>query len=127
MNRITLVSSISRGLRSVPKTKMSLETLVLVIFFSAMALIGHVESHGAMKVPMARAALWEDSNFPTQPVNWNYGEVWCGNVHQDLQYSTCGRCGDPLGGTDMNNGGLYGKGFIAKNYTAGSVSKTLLP
>lgn len=46
----------------------------------------------------------------------------CGNVLQDLQYSTCGRCGEAPGNRDASQGGIFDKGIIVRSYTAGSVS-----
>jgi hypothetical protein len=73
-------------------------------------------------------------------------QVWCGNVQQDVNFSTCGRCGkkilhnisqvrhqldsfalrflisgDSPGESSANQGGIYDKAVIVKNYTAGSI------
>lgn len=57
-----------------------------------------------------------------QPFWWDDTGVICGNVQQNLQMSTCGRCGDAPGNTFANQGGRYDKGIITGTYTAGSVS-----
>lgn len=52
---------------------------------------------------------------------WDHTGVWCGNVHQDLNNSQCGRCGDAPGNTHANQGGRYDKAIITATYQAGSV------
>lgn len=42
------------------------------------------------------------------------------NVRQNLQYSTCGRCGETHGNRDASQGGRYDKGVIVATYNAGS-------
>lgn len=51
---------------------------------------------------------------------WDHHGVWCNNVNQNLQYSTCGRCGETFGNRDASQGGRYDKGVIVATYTAGS-------
>lgn len=41
-------------------------------------------------------------------------------MNQNLQYSTCGRCGEANGNRDASQGGRYDKGVIVATYTAGS-------
>jgi len=91
----------------------------------ALCLCAGVYSHGFMKSPLARHALFElpDSEKPPNwwdHTYWDAQGVWCGNVDQDVAVSTCGRCGDPPGGADFNLGGVYGLPVITGNYTAGS-------
>ncbi len=47
--------------------------------------------------------------------------MWCDNVAQDLQYSQCGRCGEPFGSRDASQNGIWDKKKITGNYTAGEV------
>jgi len=47
--------------------------------------------------------------------------IFSANVRQDLQYSTCGRCGEAFGNRDASQGGRYDKGVIVATYTAGSI------
>lgn len=55
------------------------------------------------------------------PYWWDNTGVWCGNAPQDLQYSTCGRCGDASGESNANQGGIYDKEVITETYASGSV------
>lgn len=52
-----------------------------------------------------------------QDVHWFF---FSNNVRQNLQYSTCGRCGETFGNRDASQGGRYDKGVIVATYTAGS-------
>ncbi|OXA43054.1 hypothetical protein Fcan01_22124 [Folsomia candida] len=84
--------------------------------------VGRVESHGYMKDPIARTSIQLRPEFGTnQPYWWDNTGVWCGNVNQDMQYSSCGRCGDAPGESTANQGGIYDKGVIVRNYTSGSI------
>jgi len=96
--------------------------------------VGQVQSHGLILDPMARNWIWNNPAFPDQPPMWNAQGVWCGPpegmgfpdtwyLPQGPSMSTCGRCGDDIGQAvprDHEMGGKYGRGHIAKTYTAGS-------
>ncbi|OXA43325.1 uncharacterized protein LOC110859008 [Folsomia candida] len=84
--------------------------------------LGFVEPHGYLMEPLARTSIHLDPNLPYNPPYWydNKG-VWCNNVHQDLQYSQCGRCGEAAGNYDASQGGIYDKGALTGNYTSGSI------
>jgi len=86
--------------------------------------ISSVHPHGLLKDPPARNWMWHTGQFPDQPPHWNPSAVECGGENpQDEAVSNCGMCGDNLSNPrprDNEHGGLYGKGFIAKTYTAGS-------
>ncbi|KAJ6645209.1 hypothetical protein Bhyg_00412 [Pseudolycoriella hygida] len=95
--------------------------IALIIFVAGLAL---VEPHGHVSVPLARTSIFRrPQEFPgaQQPFWWDDNGVWCGNVQQDQQYSTCGRCGDAPGNTHANQGGRYDKRIITGNYMAGTV------
>ncbi|XP_037041064.1 uncharacterized protein LOC119077845 [Bradysia coprophila] len=93
--------------------------IVLTVLVAGIAL---VEPHGHVSVPLARTSVFRDPSLGgQQPFWWDDNGVWCGNVQQNLQYSTCGRCGDAPGNTHANQGGRYDKGIITGNYMAGTV------
>jgi len=86
-----------------------------------LAFIASAHSHGYLKEPVARTSIQLRPEFNTQqPYWWDHQGVWCGNVQQDVNFSTCGRCGDSPGGSDANQNGIYDKKVIVANYTAGS-------
>jgi len=88
----------------------------------AILCIGLAEPHGYLKSPIARSSIQLRPDFPTSgPYYWDHQAVWCGNVQQDLSYSTCGRCGDVRGEITFNQGGYYDKGIIVASYTSGSI------
>jgi len=95
--------------------------------FLALALLGAclalVHSHGYLKDPIARTSIQiREHEFGTsQPYWWDHQGVWCGNVQQDNNFSTCGRCGDVRGETTANQDGIYDKKVIVANYTSGSI------
>ncbi|KAJ6640199.1 hypothetical protein Bhyg_12948 [Pseudolycoriella hygida] len=94
-----------------------------VIFASILLIAGltSVEPHGYLKSPLARTSIFREPRFnTTMPYWWDDTGVWCGNDPQDLQYSTCGRCGDAQRGTTANQGGYYDKGVITATYESGS-------
>ena len=94
-------------------------TLIALALFPTPA-----SGHGHMKRPLTRGSLWLDPTFTSRvPTHPNHGEVWCGNAPQDLDYSACGRCGDPIGEHNHTHGGMYGNGYIPSHahYHAGSI------
>lgn len=94
-----------------------------------LALIGvaQVQSHGYLKEPIARTSIQLRPEFNTQqPYWWDNTGVWCANANQDLQYSTCGRCGEQQGNSDASQNGIYDKNVIVATYTAGSVSQFIV-
>ncbi|OXA36956.1 uncharacterized protein LOC110862773 [Folsomia candida] len=97
----------------------------LKLFSAVVALLGvaaQVRGHGYMKEPISRTSIHQRPEFGTEmPYWWDHQGVWCGNVNQDMQLSTCGRCGDVLGETTANQGGIYDKGVIVANYSSGSI------
>lgn len=96
--------------------------LVLLVFVVGLAL---VEPHFYIREPLSRTSIQTQLNrFPTaqQPFWWDHTGVWCGNQQQNLQYSTCGRCGDAPGNSHAAQGGRYDKGLITATYNAGQVS-----
>jgi len=95
---------------------------MLKLVLIAALCVGLVQSHGYLKEPIARTSIQLRPEFNTQqPYWWDNMGVWCGNVHQDAQYSTCGRCGDAPGQSSANQGGTYDKGVIVASYAAGSI------
>jgi hypothetical protein len=92
----------------------------LFVFAAVLAL---TNAHGYLKEPIARTSIQLRPEFNTQqPYWWDNSGVWCANVQQDTSYSQCGRCGDRLGETTANQGGIYDKGVTVATYQAGSVS-----
>lgn len=93
--------------------------LYFIVFVAGLSL---VEPHGYLKKPLARTSIFREPSYNTNmPYWWDDTGVWCGNVPQDLQYSTCGRCGDALFESTANQGGIYDKGVITETYASGSV------
>lgn len=96
------------------------KNILLVLFVAGLAL---VEPHGFLKSPLSRTSIFTNPRYgASMPFWWDHTGVWCGNVHQDFSYSTCGRCGDAEGNTLANQGGIYDKGIITATYRAGQVS-----
>ncbi|XP_037049032.1 uncharacterized protein LOC119083426 [Bradysia coprophila] len=98
----------------------------LLIFAAGLAL---VEPHGYVHTPLSRTSIFRRPNeFPgaQQPFWWDDTGVWCGNVQQNQQYSTCGRCGDAPGNTHAQQGGRYDKGIITGTYNAGQVINAIV-
>jgi len=95
---------------------------LLLFAFSCAVVIGLVAGHGYLREPIARTSIQlREREFGTsQPYWWDHQGVWCANVRQNLQYSTCGRCGEAAGNRDASQGGRYDKGVIVATYTAGS-------
>lgn len=94
--------------------------IALIVFVAGLAT---VEPHGYVRVPLARTSIFRESGWGAQvPFWWDDSGVWCGNVPQDQQYSTCGRCGDAPGNSDAVQGGRYDKGIVTGTYNAGEVS-----
>ncbi|XP_037037766.1 uncharacterized protein LOC119075432 [Bradysia coprophila] len=92
--------------------------IVLIFFAASLAL---VEPHGFLRTPLARTSIFRQPSFGAQqPFWWDDTGVWCGNVQQDINFSTCGRCGDAPGNTHANQGGRYDKGIITATYNAGA-------
>lgn len=95
------------------------KAIVLVFFAASLAV---VEPHGYLRNPLSRTSIFRDTSFGAQqPFWWDHTGVWCGNVQQDLSYSTCGRCGDAPGNTHAAQGGRYDKGIVTATYNAGAV------
>lgn len=96
------------------------KAIVLLVFVAGIAL---VEPHGFLRTPLSRTSIFQQPSFGAQqPFWWDHTGVWCGNVQQDLSYSTCGRCGDAPGNTHANQGGRYDKAIVTATYSPGSVS-----
>jgi len=95
-----------------------MKLLAVVVLVAA---VGFVEPHGYLKSPLARTSIQLDPSFGTQqPYWWDNQGVWCANVQQDVNYSSCGRCGEAAGNRDASQGGMYDKGVITRSYTSGS-------
>lgn len=95
------------------------KAIILIFFAASLAL---VEPHGFLRVPLARTSIFRQPNFGAQqPFWWDDTGVWCGNVQQDINFSSCGRCGDAPGNTNANQGGRYDKGIVTATYNAGAV------
>jgi len=96
---------------------MSLKYVALVLAVA----VTYADAHGYLKDPIARTSIQLRPEFNTQqPYWWDNQGVWCNNAQQDLQYSTCGRCGEGQGNGDASQGGIYDKNVIVANYTSGS-------
>lgn len=89
--------------------------------------VGYANAHVFLAEPIARTSMHLRPEFGAQQPFWwdNFG-VWCGNVHQNTAFSTCGRCGESPGSRDASQNGRYDKGIIVATYTAGSVSRCFL-
>ncbi|KAG4066253.1 hypothetical protein HA402_000477 [Bradysia odoriphaga] len=94
-------------------------TLAVIIVLVLAA--AYVDSHGSITTPLARTRIQDLPNWggAQQPFWWDSQGVWCANVPQDVNVSTCGRCGDAPGQTHANRGGRYDKGIITGTYNAG--------
>ena len=101
----------------------------LLVILGLLAVVGIFEASGHVRVrePPNRSSIWRDPRFEhlNLPANYNDDGLYCGRVHQPVIVDNCGICGDPA--TDPvprpnENGGTYGNGVIAGNYTAGQVS-----
>ncbi|CAH1365703.1 hypothetical protein MTP99_001969 [Tenebrio molitor] len=98
-------------------------TVLTVSILILCSLIGHISGHGMMLDPPNRSSLWRYN--PKAPVNYDDDQNYCGgmNVQWDQFDGKCGVCGDQYDKPhpqDNENTGKYGKGIIAKEYTAGS-------
>lgn len=94
--------------------------IILIFFAASLAL---VEPHGFLRVPLARTSIFRQPSFGAQqPFWWDDTGVWCGNVQQDINFSSCGRCGDAAGNSHAAQGGRYDKGIVTATYNAGAVS-----
>lgn len=83
-------------------------------------------SHIRTWEPPSRSTLWRDFRFNRFNPAENTADdgVYCGRILQPEVVDNCGVCGDPLYDPEPRpneHGGLYGKGVIAANYTAGAV------
>lgn len=95
----------------------------LILLIVSIAWLAEVESHGFLRRPIARTSIQREPQWgATAPFWWDDTGVFCGNVRQDLYFSTCGRCGDAPGNAHAARGGRYDKGIIVATYTAGQVS-----
>lgn len=96
-----------------------------VVIFTIVCIIATliaVEPFGYVRIPLARTSIFREPSFGALPPFWWHDTgVWCGNVLQDLEYSTCGRCGDAPGNSHAAQGGRYDKGIITGTYAAGQV------
>lgn len=80
--------------------------------------------HGIMSIPPMRSSMWR-YGFST-PENYDDAQLWCGGY--GTQYwsngGRCGECGDNWAFTrprPNDEGGKYGTGIIAANYTQAQV------
>jgi len=90
--------------------------------------VGVALGHGRLEEPPSRSTMWR-FGFPTER-NDNDNELFCGGIAVLWQKhnGNCGICGDawdlpePRSNED---GGIYGKGVIARTYTSGQVITTV--
>ncbi|XP_037045250.1 uncharacterized protein LOC119080785 [Bradysia coprophila] len=93
--------------------------IALILFVAGLAT---VEPHGFVRTPLSRTSIFREPSWGAQqPFWWDDTGVWCGNVQQDQQYSTCGRCGDAPGNSHAAQGGRYDKGIVTGTYNAGQI------
>lgn len=93
-----------------------------------LAAVSCANAHVFLSEPIARTSIQLRPEFgATQPFWWDNFGVWCGNVHQNTAFSTCGRCGESPGNRDASQGGIFDKGIIVATYTAGSVRFYFVP
>lgn len=93
-----------------------------IILLLVLASVSRVRPHGHVMFPLARTSIFRDPSFGAQqPFWWDHTGIQCGFANQDLQYSTCGRCGDRLGESYAAQGGRYDKGIITGTFNAGQV------
>ncbi|KAG4066149.1 hypothetical protein HA402_010351 [Bradysia odoriphaga] len=93
-----------------------------ILLVLVLACVSRVQPHGHVSFPLARTSIFRDPSFGAQqPFWWDDTGIVCGHAAQDLQYSTCGRCGDRLGETHAQQGGRYDKGIITATFTAGQI------
>ncbi|KAG4075416.1 hypothetical protein HA402_015069 [Bradysia odoriphaga] len=97
-----------------------MKTAITLILF--VAAIATVEPHGFVRIPLSRTSIFREPSWGAQPPFWwDDTGLWCGNVQQNLQYSTCGRCGDAPGNSHAAQGGRYDNGIITGTYVASQV------
>ncbi|KAJ3649525.1 hypothetical protein Zmor_021265 [Zophobas morio] len=94
------------------------------VVFLVFALIHEICSHGMMLKPPNRGSLWR-FNYST-PINYDDNQNFCGgaSIQWNVFGGKCGPCGDRYDSPhpqDNENGGKYGRGVIAAEYTVGSV------
>ncbi|RZC40868.1 Chitin bind 3 domain containing protein, partial [Asbolus verrucosus] len=97
---------------------LSLSIFVLCLF------VDNISGHGMMLEPPNRSSLWRFN--PKAPVNYDDDQNYCGgmNTQWDSFGGKCGVCGDQYDDPHPQaneNTGKYGRGIIAREYTAGSV------
>jgi len=99
--------------------------LAVLVFVAGLAL---VEPHGFVLTPLARTSVHRLPNWggAQQPFWWDDTGVWCGNVPQNVNVSTCGRCGDTPGNAHAARDGRYDKGIITGTYNAGQQVDTVV-
>ncbi|KAK7107064.1 uncharacterized protein [Littorina saxatilis] len=85
-----------------------------------------VEGHGMLLDPPQRSSVWRDPRFPGAFMNADDSALFCGGF--DVMFSKnggkCGICGDAFNEPHPRPneaGGMYGQGFIVRNYVQGDV------
>ncbi|GFS93653.1 chitin-binding type-4 domain-containing protein, partial [Nephila pilipes] len=102
---------------------MALYSLIIVIFIFT-HLSSRASGHGSLVETPSRSSMWR-FGFKTKP-NYNDNELFCGEYTVQWQRNggKCGVCGDawhlpkPRPNED---GGVYGRGIIVRNYNPGLV------
>lgn len=82
-----------------------------------------VSGHGRLIEPPCRATMWR-YGYDTK-ADYNDNQLFCGGKahQQQSQGGKCGMCGDPYDEAQPRTheiGGPYYKGYLVRNYTAGS-------
>ncbi|GFT37433.1 chitin-binding type-4 domain-containing protein [Nephila pilipes] len=90
----------------------------------ALTYVGLVLGHGRLEDPPGRSTMWR-FGFNTEK-NPDDAELFCGGItrHWQRNKGKCGICGDAWDLPEPRpheDGGLYGKGVIAKTYKSGEV------
>ncbi|ODM99780.1 hypothetical protein Ocin01_06884 [Orchesella cincta] len=95
---------------------------------SLLAIVVLVNGHGRLWSPAGRGTLWRFPQFQKYNPERDYNDVegFCGGFH--VQYNenggNCGVCGDSYSDPAPRRhegGGLFGRGIITGNYSAGQI------
>jgi len=99
----------------------------LVLLVSLWAFYAEVvKGHGRLMEPPNRSSLWRFPEFDSYEPKENFedNQLFCGGViiQHGFNGGRCGECGDAYNQTqprDNENGGVFGRGIVVRNYTAG--------
>ncbi|XP_078034834.1 uncharacterized protein LOC144468905 [Augochlora pura] len=97
-------------------------TQILVVTGLLAVQLLEVQGHGMMLDPVSRSSAWR-KGFPVEP-NYDDMGLFCGGfaVMWDQNGGRCGLCGDDYAMSTPRpneNGGIYGRGVIVKEYSRG--------